>query len=281
VEQPLYLRPTRVEDALAALASRSMSVLAGGTDFYPARVGRPVREHILDITALSALRGIERAAGGWRIGALTTWTDLLRSSLPTAFDGLKRAAREVGGLQIQNAGTIGGNLCNASPAADGVPVLMALDASVELASIYGVRELPLGEFLIDARRTRCEPNELLTGVRVPECGPGARSTFRKLGARRYLVISIVMVAVTLHADADGLIQGAGVAVGACSPIARRLPTLEAALQGRRLSEPLAQLVQPGQLAGLAPIDDIRGSADYRLDAAAALLRSALEELSRE
>jgi CO/xanthine dehydrogenase FAD-binding subunit len=270
-----------MEEALAALAARPMSVLAGGTDFYPARVGRPVREDILDITALSSLRAIEQAGEGWRIGALTTWTDLVRASLPPAFDGLKRAAREVGGAQIQNAGTIGGNLCNASPAADGVPALLALDASVELSSITGVRELPLGEFLVDARRTRCEPHELVTGVLIPGCSPGSRSAFLKLGARRYLVISIVMVAVTLHPDAAGLIQRAGVAVGACSPVARRLPALEAALLGRRVSESLGRLVQPAHLAALAPIDDIRGSAAYRLDAAATLLRCALEELSRE
>jgi CO/xanthine dehydrogenase FAD-binding subunit len=281
VEQPLYLRPTGVEEALAALAARPMSVLAGGTDFYPARVGRPVREDILDITAIRALRGIEQAAEGWRIGALTTWTDLLRASLPPAFDGLKRAAREVGGAQIQNAGTIGGNLCNASPAADGVPALMALDARVELSSAAGARELPLSEFLVDARLTRRAPDELLTAVRIPGHAPGARSAFAKLGARRYLVISIVMVAVTLDADAGGAVRRARVAVGACSPVACRLPALEAALQGRRLSAPLAPLVRAAHLAPLAPIDDIRGNAAYRVDAAGTLLRRVLEELSRE
>jgi CO/xanthine dehydrogenase FAD-binding subunit len=281
VGQPLYLRPTRLDEALAALAARPMSVLAGGTDFYPARVGRPVGEDILDITAVTALRGIEPAEEGWRIGALTTWSDLLRIALPPVFDGLKRAAREVGGVQIQNAGTIGGNLCNASPAADGVPALMALDASVELASASGVRELPLCEFLVDARRTRCEPAELLTAVLIPGHGAGACSAFAKLGARRYMVISIVMVAATLDADASGLIRRAGVAVGACSPVAHRLPALEAALQGRRLSEPLGRLVDPVHLAPLAPIDDIRSSAAYRLDAARTLLSRALDELSRE
>jgi CO/xanthine dehydrogenase FAD-binding subunit len=281
VGHPLYLRPTRLDQALAALAARPMSVLAGGTDFYPARVGRPVREDVLDISAVSALRGIEPAGEGWRIGALTTWTDVLRAELPAAFDGLKRAAREVGGAQIQNAGTVGGNLCNASPAADSVPALMALDASVELSSVAGVRELALSEFLLDARRTRRESGELLTAVLVPPHGARTRSAFAKLGARRYLVISIVMVAVTLDADADGVIRRAGVAVGACAPVARRLPALEAALRGRSLSEPLGGLVEDTQFAPLAPIDDIRGSADYRLDAAGTLVRRALAELSLE
>jgi CO/xanthine dehydrogenase FAD-binding subunit len=96
-------------------------VLAGGTDFYPARVGRAIDEDILDITAIGELRGIAEDADGWRIGATTTWSELIETRLPPLFDGLKLAAREVGGRQIQNAGTIAGNLCNASPAADGVP----------------------------------------------------------------------------------------------------------------------------------------------------------------
>jgi CO/xanthine dehydrogenase FAD-binding subunit len=281
VEQPLYVRPTRLEEALAALSARPWTVLAGGTDFYPARVGRPVREDILDITALAALRGVEREGGAWRIGALTTWTDLVRVSLPPVFDGLKLAAREVGGPQIQNAGTLAGNLCNASPAADGVPALMALDARVELSSTRGTRQVPLTEFVTGARTTLRGPAELVTAVLVPEYAAGARSTFLKLGARRYLVISIAMVAVTLDVDAAGSIGCAGVAVGACAPTARRLPALERRLVGHKCTAALADLVKPSDLAPLTPIDDIRGSAAYRLDAVHTLLRRALEELGRE
>ena len=127
-----YLRPRRLEEALLALA-RPHTVLAGGTDFYPARVGRAIDEDILDIGAISALRGISSDATGWRLGATTTWSELLEADLPPLFDGLKQAAREVGGRQIQNAGTLAGNLCNASPAADGVPCLLALDAEIEIA----------------------------------------------------------------------------------------------------------------------------------------------------
>src|SRR5690349_1605826 len=133
----LYLRPTEVDEAVAALAANdALTILAGGTDFYPARVGNPAARapDVLDITALRGLRGITNEGDRLRIGAATTWSDVIRSDLPPWFDGLKRAAREVGGVQIQNAGTIAGNLCNASPAADGVPCLLALDAAVELAS---------------------------------------------------------------------------------------------------------------------------------------------------
>src|SRR5690348_12627053 len=130
----LYLRPNEVAAALAALAQRPMTVLAGGTDIFPARVGKPLAEDILDLSHIEDLRGITECGDHFRFGARTTWTDLSAEPLPAWFDGAKAAAREVGGVQIQNAGTIAGNLCNASPAADGIPVFLSLDASIELAS---------------------------------------------------------------------------------------------------------------------------------------------------
>ncbi|MGH6720382.1 MAG: FAD binding domain-containing protein, partial [Alphaproteobacteria bacterium] len=127
-----YLRPPRLDQALAYAADGPRVVVAGGTDHYPARVGREDGEDVLDISAIAGLRGVAEGDSGWRLGALTTWTDLIEAPLPPLFDGLKLAAREIGGVQIQNRGTLGGNLCNASPAADGVPALLALDAEVEL-----------------------------------------------------------------------------------------------------------------------------------------------------
>src|ERR1700730_10046852 len=151
-----YLRPRRLEDALTALARPHM-VLAGGTDFYPARVGRAIDEDVLDIGGIAVLRGISADSAGWRLGATTTWSELLETDLPPLFDGLKQAAREVGGRQIQNAGTLAGNLCNASPAADGVPPLLALDAEVELAGRAGTRPLPASAFITRNRRTALAP----------------------------------------------------------------------------------------------------------------------------
>lgn len=281
MSRPQYLQPSVLDDALAALAARRWVVLAGGTDFYAARVGRPVREAILDISRLAPLRGIALESGGWRIGALTTWTDVVRQPLPRLFDGLKRAAREVGGVQTQNAGTVAGNLCNASPAADGVPALMALSAEVELASTRGVRRLPLTEFITGNRTTQREPDELVTAILVPARSERARSTFLKLGARRYLVISIAMAAVTLDAGEDGRIDFAAVAVGACSLVARRISTLESRLIGRTRNADLAELVRPADLGELSPISDVRGTAEYRREAALTLLRRALRALADE
>jgi len=272
-----YRRPTGLDEALQAL-TRPRTVLAGGTDFYPARVGRSIDADVLDITGIAVLRGITQSDAGWRLGATTTWSELLDAKLPPLFDGLKQAAREVGGRQIQNAGTLAGNLCNASPAADGVPPLLALDAGVELAGSAGTRRLPLASFITGNRRTALEPGELMVAVHIPKPAHEARSAFLKLGARRYLVISIAMAAATLEID-GGRIAAARIAVGACSAVAQRLPLLEAALLGAPLDQRLDNLVTEAQLAPLKPIDDMRGSAAYRRDAAVTLLRRLLNGLA--
>lgn len=272
-----YVRPSRLQEALSALA-RPHTVLAGGTDFYPARVGRTIDENVLDITAIDALRGISTTAAGWRLGATTSWRELIEADLPPLFDGLKQAAREVGGRQIQNSGTLAGNLCNASPAADGVPGLLALDAEVELASLGATRRLPLGQFITGVRRVDLRPDELVVALHVARPVHPARSAFLKLGARRYLVISIAMVAATLEV-AEGRVAAARVAVGACSAVARRLGTLEGTLVGAPLDRRLADRVVSAHLEPLAPIDDVRGSADYRRRSVLFLLRRLLAGLA--
>ncbi|MGF1593750.1 MAG: FAD binding domain-containing protein [Kiloniellaceae bacterium] len=271
-----YLRPSGLEEAVDALADGSYTVLAGGTDVYPARVGLTFSDDILDITGLKGLRGIADEGKAFRIGALTTWTDVLRAPLPPCFAALKLAAREIGGVQIQNAGTLAGNLCNASPAADGVPPLLAMDAEVELAARDGTRRLPLEDFILGNRRTARRPDELVTAILVPKLSERARSTFLKLGARKYLVISIVMVATLVDLDAEGRIVKARVAVGSCAARAHRLPAVEAALAGQPFDRELPARIGPEQLDPLAPIDDIRGSAAYRREAAVTLIRRSLE-----
>lgn len=265
-----YLRPTTLHDALDALAAGPRTILAGGTDHYPARAVHEPDEDIVDITALPDLRDITRTDGVWRIPALATWSDLLHTPLPPLFDGLKQAAQQVGGWQIQNAGTLVGNVCNASPAADGIPPLLALDAAVELCSQGRIRTQPLSEMLLGPRRTARRPDELVTALLLPD--RAATSRFLKLGGRRYLVISISMVATTLAQDPDGRITHAAIAVGACGPVATRLPALEAALLGQL---PHPNLVRPEHLTPLSPIDDLRAPAAYRMQATLELLRRAL------
>jgi len=278
-----YLRPTRLDEALDALARGGpggvpWTVVAGATDHYPARVGRLPDEDVLDVTAIVGLRDIAEVHGGWWIGALATWTDLAEASLPPLFDGLRQAAVAIGGLQIQARATVVGNVCNASPAADGVPNLLALDATVELAGGQQTRRVPLVEFITGNRRTVRRPDELVTGMVVPAPLPGTRvrSTFQKLGSRAYLVISIAMVAAVVEVDDDRLIKRARVAVGACSEVAQRLPALETALRGRRAVAATSTMATAVHLADLTPIDDVRGTAEYRRDAALTTVRRALE-----
>ena len=273
-EQPLTLA-----EATRLMALGSGMPLAGGTDLYPAHVGRAVSVPLIDLTRIRSLRGIRQDPRGWWFGATTPWAEVQRVALPACFDALKQAAREVGGEQIQNTGTLGGNLCNASPAADGTPVWLALDAQVVLQSAGGERRLPVADFVLANRRTARAANELLTGIWVPQRSAQARSVFTKLGSRRYLVIAITMVALMVDVDSSGRVVAAGVAVGSCSACAKRLAGLEARLIGLPRAGLAQVAISAADLAPLDPIDDVRASAAYRLDATQTLLRRALRELA--
>jgi CO/xanthine dehydrogenase FAD-binding subunit len=247
-----YWRPRDLRAALEILAGEEAQPIAGGTDIMPARANAAAWEGaadgaLLDLSALHELRGIAREGDGWRIGALATWADLRDAALPPGFGALQEASRQVGGRQVQARGTIVGNLCNASPAADGVPPLLVLDAEIEIAGPDGVRRVKLADFILGNRRTALGRGELLIAIRVPAGRAAVPSVFLKLGARSHLVISICMVA----ADAEGRI-----AVGACSEVARLLDG-----------------------AALAPITDVRASAAYRHAAAAELVARARARLA--
>lgn len=279
-----YMAASRLDDALSILVGHAGSggpavrILAGGTDLYPADAAGAAwlarnTLPVLDVSRIAGMAGISRSEGGWRLGALTTWSAIASAPLPGAFDALRAAARQVGGAQIQNRGTLGGNLCNASPAADGVPPLLALAASVELASASGTRRLPLQEFIRGNRMTALRPDELLTAIHVPEPPPDEASVFLKLGARSYLVISIASVAANVRLDKDGRIALLRLAVGSCSAAPLRLSRLEQELVGR-LPHAAEVTLLPGD--GISPIDDVRASKAYRLAAAGTLVRRAVQ-----
>lgn len=272
----LYLRPKTVDEAVSMLAQSGGTILSGGTDFFPALGDQPPREAVVDISGVRDLRDITCTADEHRIGGLATWTEIISSPLPPCFNALKSAAREIGGVQIQNRGTIAGNLCNASPAADSVPPLLALDAEVELVSNAGSRRIPLSQFIVGNRKTARRTDEIVTAVLVSRSMDDAKSVFLKLGARRYLVISIAMVAVVIKTDARESIAEARVAVGSCSVAARRLSELEKTLPGLFLKPGVSSALRPEHFSPLAPIDDIRANAAYRLDAAMTLVSRALE-----
>jgi CO/xanthine dehydrogenase FAD-binding subunit len=271
----ILIRPASLAEATNLLAARDYTILSGGTDVFPALVDRPPPTAMLDLSRLEEIRGIAAQDGAIRIGGATTWSEIIVAPLPPAFDALKAAAREVGSVQIQNRGTIAGNLCNASPAADGIPPLLALDAEVELVSSCGTRRLALADFLLGNRHTARASDEILSAIIVPEPHACARSAFVKLGARRYLVISIVMVAVVVDCAPDHTICDARIAIGSASAVATRLPALEARLRGQKLDSDMARTITADELAPLAPIDDVRATAAYRIDAARELIARAL------
>lgn len=258
------------------MAAPGALALCGGTDVYPAHAGRALTRPLVDLSGIAELKGIMETVDGFRFGAAASWSAIAQAELPPAFDALKAAAREVGSIQIQNRGTIGGNLCNASPAADGVPPLMALDASVELASQSGRRVLPLSDFITGYRKTALGAGEILSAVIVPRPAAQSASAFVKLGARRYLVISILMAAAVIEKDTAGRIVKAAVAVGAASPVAQRLPDLEQALRGLGRGERPSAIVALNHLAGLSPISDVRATERYRREAALVIVGEALD-----
>lgn len=269
-----YARPQTLTDALRLVAGDGVRLLAGGTDIYP---GAETRLHgpVVDLAAVSELAGL-RLGPGLRIGAATSWTAIADANLPAACRALQQAARQIGGRQVQNAGTIGGNLCNASPAADGVPPLLVLGAEVEIASSGGTRVLPLNEFLLGPRRTALAAGEMLAAILIPDAALQGRSAFVKLGARSHLVISIAMVAVRVVTQGTRVTE-ASVAVGACSPVGQRLPAVESALRGAATAEAVSRVLDSDVAAALTPIDDVRATADYRRKAAGELVRRALSE----
>ncbi|MGV8988864.1 MAG: FAD binding domain-containing protein [Cypionkella sp.] len=267
----VYARPAELSEAIA-LAAQGYRLLAGGTDLYPG-AGRSLSGDVADLTALPEMRGIV-ATDGLRIGACTTWSQIAEAALPPALLALQKAALQVGGRQIQNAGTIGGNICNASPAADGIPPLLALDAELELASATGLRRIPLEQCLLGPRKLALTPGEVLVAIHIPATALTGRSAFQKLGARRHLVISIVMVALRLVIE-DGTIRQASIAVGSCAPTARRLRSLERTLIGTPVAK--VQVSPDLVIPALSPIDDIRATAAYRAEAAVTLIRRMIAE----
>ncbi len=274
---PAYYRPTTLSACLELLDTESLTIVAGATDLLPAQVARNAwgnwrQSALIDIGGLGELRGITLADSHFRIGALTTWSDLIKATLPSCFNALKEAASGIGGIQVQNRATIAGNICNASPAADGVPALLCLNAKLELCSRSGKRIVPVGEFIRGNRDTAIQPNELLTAILIPQLSAAANSGYYKLGARRYLVISTVNVAIVLNCDDNNCLDDIRIAVGACSPVAQRLTGLEDKLRGQQASAALVNQITMSELDALAPISDIRADASYRLQSAVEITR---------
>lgn len=275
------IRPKTLDEALGMMSAAPMMPLAGGTDVYPAVTNGAKPGKLIDLSRIEDFkRGIRFDGDTWLISPHVTWSDVLAAKLPPQFDGLKSCASEIGGRQIQNRATVIGNICNASPAADGVVAMLTLDARLRLASSRGERLISLDEFIRGNRSTLREPDELLVEIQIRDRRGTIGSAFTKLGARRYLVISIAMVAVVLKLNESRDICEIAISVGACSPKAKRLTGLEASLSGTGIGSDWTQLLADYPYSELAPINDVRASATYRKSAVVQLVQDTLETCRR-
>ena len=272
----MYYRPDKINEALDSLSREKLTIAAGCTDLLPSTQQDNLGDNILDISGIKSLRNIDFENGFRRIGSGVTWTDIVENNnLPNCYDMLKECSLQIGSQQIQNLGTIGGNLCNASPAADGVPCLLSLDASIELLSVNGKRVLKLEDFIKGSRKTELQNNEILSAILIPKEAEIGRSSFLKLGARKYLVISIAMIACKLNLEKD-IISDIAISVGSCSAVAKRIKSLENLLIGKSIKDELTTIILNYNYENyLSPINDIRGTNTYRLKASKVLVKDTI------
>lgn len=262
----VYHEPRTLEQAVGLLKQYGAGarLLAGGTDLMVLYNRHKVAvDHLINLQAVPGLSGIVNG-DGIRIGAMTTHRKIeLSELLREQATALPEASRTVGGVQIRNLGTLGGNLCNASPAADTVPALLALNAEVVLTGPEGERQLPLDQFVLGPRRTALQPGEILTAVWLPSPAPRTGSAFLKAGRRKAMEISLVCVAAAVTLAADGTCAEVRIGLGAVAPKGIRAAAAEAVLRGKPLTEENLRAAGRAAAAECSPISDVRGSAEYR------------------
>ncbi len=259
------LRPRDLDHALALLAERGADLrpLAGGTDLMVlVESGALPPTDFLDLSGLDALRGVDVREDEVVLGALTTYREIRRHPVILAeLPMLAQAARLTGALAIQNRGTLGGNVANASPAADSPPVLMAYGATVEIVGAQGTREVPYEAFHTGYKELALRPGELIRALRVPR-RPGGVHLYRKVGTRRAQAISKVVMAAWATLE-DGRVADVRVAYGSVAPTVLRASGVEAALFGQRPSQDVARAAAEAARSEVQPIDDVRSTEAYR------------------
>lgn len=279
-----YIAPTTLADALQLKQERGADarVIAGGTDLI-----LRMRDKVLSPTLLIDLRrialdGISTTANAMRIGAYVTLEQLLASAdMASLFPAIPAACREFAGPPIRNRGTLGGNIVNASPAADLVPPLIAYDAGIVLSSSAGERVLPLVEFFVAPGQNVMEPSEILTEIQLTLMPARSAAAFIKLGQRRSMAISQVSVAARLSVDESGAISEARIVLGSVAPTPYRVVAAEQILLGEDPSEQVFLAAAQKAQEEITPISDVRASDSYRLQMTAVLVRRALFAISDE
>jgi len=274
-----YFKPGTLAEAFALSAGDGGArFIAGGTDLMIRIRGKEVLpKALISLRNIKEIAGVTTDGGGARIGAATTIADIARhAEIGKRFPVLVQAARRVGGPAIRNAGTVGGNLCNASPCADTVLPLLVLEARLRIESARGSREIQLAELFSGPRTTSLAPGEIVTHVILPAPSPTAKALFLKKG-RVMMDLSVVSVAVLLELEGDTCAK-ARVAAGSVAPTPIRLPEAEALLTGRRLTEDVVAAASEAAMRGVSPITDVRSTAEYRRHIVGVYLKRAVAGL---
>jgi xanthine dehydrogenase small subunit len=277
--EPPIDTPRHLFEAYERLAAGPTRPIAGGTDVMVAITGElgRVPERMLDLSRIDALRGIALEANGLVLGARTTYTEIRRSALIREhLPALVDAAATIGAAQIQNRGTLGGNIANASPAGDTLPILLAADAVILVGGQRGEREIPANEFFPEYRKTALAPDELILHVRFP-LPPGREVRFRKVGTRRAQAISKVVMALAWRDLGAQAWSDVRVALGSVAATPVRASRTEAVLEGARPTPEVADRAAETLARELPPIDDVRSTADYRRTVSARVLHRLLRD----
>ncbi len=276
-----FQAPADLAGALALLASAGAGagatrLLAGGTDLMvQMRSGRADPARIVDLKRIPGLMGIEADAGGFLIGAATSCARIgEHAGLAAAWPGVVEAARLIGSTQVQGRASLGGNLCNASPAADSVPALIAAGATCLIAGPAGRREIAVEALPLGPGRHCLAPGELVLAIRLPARAAHSGDAYLRLIPRTEMDIAVVGAGVALTIDAQGRVVAARVALGAVAPTALRVDAAAQALLGSTLDEPALARLAAAASAACRPIDDKRGTAEYRIRVAGVLARRA-------
>ena len=279
---PTAHSPRTLSEAYAALAERGsgLKVVAGGTDLMVLMNAHQLdAREFLDIWRVDELRGISDEGDTIRIGALTTYTEIIRSAFVQQHaPSLVAASRTIGAIQIQNRGTLGGNVVNASPAGDSLPVLAAYDAEVEIGSARGSRAVPFNEFYTGYRRTVLEPDELVLSVRISKLRGGERDFFWKVGTRRAQAISKTVLAAKARMM-NSVIESIRIGVGSVAPTVVRAGKTELLLAGAKLTKDLIDRARAMISEEIAPITDLRSTEHYRRTVTGNVLVKFLRQLA--
>lgn len=271
-----YQTPTSAEDATRLLSQEGAQILAGGTDLLVRlRSGMTSPATIVDIKQVPNLRGISRDAKGWRIGAATSCAEIgEHAELVAAWPGVVEALQLIGSTQIQGRATLGGNLCNASPAADSVPALIAAGAMCEVVGANGQREVPVEKIVTGPGKNSLARGEFVLGFRLPDSPKRSGDAYLRLIPRSEMDIAVVGAAVALELDAKGTCTSARVALGAVAPTQLLVEDAAKALVGTSVDDAALEKLASAASAACKPIDDKRGTVAYRVKVAGVLAKRA-------